>query len=126
LAPGKLVIDMSSISPVATQDFAARIRALGAAYVDAPVSGGEAGAREATLTIMAGGEEADFERARPLFDVLGRSVTRIGGVGDGQTAKVANQIVVGLTIEAVSEALLFAERAGADPARVREALLGGF
>ena len=126
LAPGKLVIDMSSISPVATKDFAARIKARGCDYLDAPVSGGEVGARNAALTIMAGGAPAVFERARPLFEKLGKTMTLVGGNGDGQTAKVANQIIVGLTIEAVSEALLFAKKAGADPARVREALMGGF
>ncbi|HEY0919905.1 2-hydroxy-3-oxopropionate reductase [Devosia sp.] len=126
LAPGKLVIDMSSISPVATKDFAARIVALGCDWLDAPVSGGEVGAKNAALTIMVGGEPAAFARARPLFEKLGKTITLVGGAGDGQTAKVANQIIVGLTIEAVSEALLFARKAGADPAKVREALLGGF
>jgi 2-hydroxy-3-oxopropionate reductase len=94
--------------------------------MDAPVSGGEVGAKSAALTIMVGGSEEDFARARPLFEAMGKTITLVGGVGDGQTAKVANQIIVGLTIEAVSEALLFAEKAGADPARVREALMGGF
>jgi 2-hydroxy-3-oxopropionate reductase len=126
LAAGKLVIDMSSISPVATKQFAERLRRKDIGYVDAPVSGGEVGAKNAALTIMAGGSEADFARARPLFEVMGKNITHIGAVGDGQTAKVANQIIVGLTIEAVSEALLFAKVAGADPARVREALMGGF
>ncbi len=126
LSQGDLVIDMSSISPVATKDFARRVAERGGFYVDAPVSGGEVGARNGALTIMAGGEPADFERARPLFEVMGKTITRVGGVGDGQTAKVANQIIVGLTIEAVSEALHFAKTAGADPARVREALMGGF
>ena len=126
LSAGKLVIDMSSISPVATKAFAERIEALGCDYVDAPVSGGEVGARNASLTIMCGGKEAAFERARPLFEKLGKNITLVGGVGAGQTAKVANQIIVGLTIEAVAEALTFAKRAGADPARVREALMGGF
>ena len=126
LSAGKLVIDMSSISPVATKNFAARIEALGADWLDAPVSGGEVGAKNAALTIMVGGEPAVFERARPLFEKLGKTMTLVGGNGDGQTAKVANQIIVGLTIEAVSEALLFARKAGADPAKVREALMGGF
>jgi 2-hydroxy-3-oxopropionate reductase len=126
LAPGKLVIDMSTISPVATQHFAARIAALGGDYVDAPVSGGDIGARDGTLTIMAGGSEAAFERARPLFEAMGRTVTLVGPVGSGQTAKVANQIIVGLTVEAVGEALLFAQRAGADVAKVRAALMGGY
>ncbi|MFC0010259.1 2-hydroxy-3-oxopropionate reductase [Devosia nitrariae] len=126
LSAGKLVIDMSSISPVATKQFAERLRRKDIGYVDAPVSGGEVGAKNAALTIMVGGSEADFSRARPLFEAMGKNITHVGAVGDGQTAKVANQIIVGLTIEAVSEALLFAKVAGADPARVREALMGGF
>lgn len=126
LSKGKLVIDMSSISPVATKSFAERITALGCDYVDAPVSGGEVGAKNAALTIMAGGTEAAFARARPLFEKMGKNITLVGGVGDGQTAKVANQIIVGLTIAAVGEALSFAKKAGADPAKVREALMGGF
>jgi 2-hydroxy-3-oxopropionate reductase len=120
------VIDMSSISPTATKAFAERIENLGCDYLDAPVSGGEVGAQQASLTIMVGGRPEVFERAKPLFEVLGKNITLIGGAGAGQTAKVANQIVVGLTIEAVAEALLFAERAGADPAVVRKALMGGF
>ena len=126
LTPGKLVIDMSSISPVATKNFAEKLSAKGVGYLDAPVSGGEVGAKNAALTIMVGGSDADFARALPLFEIMGKSITHIGGVGDGQTAKVANQIIVGLTIEAVAEALLFARRAGADLTKVREALLGGF
>jgi 2-hydroxy-3-oxopropionate reductase len=126
LSKGKLVIDMSSISPVETKTFAKRIAELGCDYVDAPVSGGEVGAKNAALTIMVGGSEAAFARAKPLFEKMGKNITLVGGVGDGQTAKVANQIIVGLTIEAVSEALLFAKKAGADPAKVREALMGGF
>jgi 2-hydroxy-3-oxopropionate reductase len=126
LSRGKLVIDMSSISPVATKDFARRIEALGCDYLDAPVSGGEVGAKNAALTIMVGGRPDVFERARPLFEKMGKSITLVGGVGDGQTAKVANQIIVGLTIEAVAEALTFVKKAGADPAKVREALMGGF
>lgn len=126
LSEGKLVIDMSSISPVATKAFARRIEALGCDYLDAPVSGGEVGAKAASLTIMVGGQQHVFERARPLFEKMGKNITLIGGVGDGQTAKVANQIIVGLTIEAVAEALLFARSAGADPAKVRSALMGGF
>ncbi|MGW1344360.1 2-hydroxy-3-oxopropionate reductase [Kribbella sp. NPDC002412] len=126
LRPGSLVIDMSSISPTATQGFALRIEKQGSDYLDAPVSGGEVGARDATLTIMAGGRPEVFERARPIFETLGKNITLIGAVGAGQTAKVANQIVVGLTIEAVAEALMFAQAAGADPAVVREALMGGF
>ena len=126
LSPGKLVIDMSSISPIATKEFAAKINAKGCDYLDAPVSGGEVGAKEASLTIMVGGPDAAFERAKPLFEKMGKNVTLVGGNGDGQTTKVANQIIVALTIEAVGEALLFASKAGADPARVRKALMGGF
>jgi 2-hydroxy-3-oxopropionate reductase len=125
-ARGKLVIDMSSISPTATRDFAARIAKLGADYLDAPVSGGEVGAKAATLSIMVGGEDAVFERAKPLFEKMGKAITLVGKVGDGQVCKVANQIVVALNIEAAAEALLLASAAGADPARVRQALLGGF
>jgi len=122
----KVVVDMSSISPMATKDFARRIARVGADYVDAPVSGGEVGAKAASLTIMCGGEPAVFERVRPLLALMGRNITLVGGVGDGQTTKVANQIIVALNIAAVGEALLFASRAGADPAKVREALMGGF
>ena len=125
-ASGKVVVDMSSISPVATKDFAKRINALDADYLDAPVSGGEVGAKNAALSIMVGGDEAVFERVKPLFALMGKNITLVGGNGDGQTAKVANQIIVALNIEAVGEALLFASRAGADPERVRQALLGGF
>lgn len=126
LAPGALVIDMSSISPVATKVFAERVREKGGDYLDAPVSGGEVGAMNAALTIMVGGAEAAFERALPLFEIMGKNINRVGEVGDGQTAKVANQIIVGLSIQAVAEALLFAKTAGADPMKVREALMGGF
>jgi 2-hydroxy-3-oxopropionate reductase len=126
LRPGTLVIDMSSISPIETKVFAARVRDKGCEYLDAPVSGGEVGAKAASLTIMVGGAQAAFDRARPLFDVMGKNVTLVGDVGAGQTTKVANQIIVALTIEAVAEALVFAAKAGADPARVRQALLGGF
>ena len=126
LAEGKTVVDMSSISPIATKRFAEKIRALGCDYLDAPVSGGEVGARNATLSIMAGGDEAVFARVKPLFELMGKNITLVGGNGDGQTAKVANQIIVALNIQAVAEALLFAARAGADPARVRQALMGGF
>ncbi|HNA05178.1 MAG TPA: 2-hydroxy-3-oxopropionate reductase [Rhodocyclaceae bacterium] len=126
LSQGKLVIDMSSISPVETQAFARRIGELGCDYLDAPVSGGEVGAKNAALTIMVGGSEAAFARAKPLFDLMGKNITLVGGNGDGQTAKVANQIIVALNIEAVGEALLFAAKAGADPAKVRQALMGGF
>ncbi|THC45744.1 2-hydroxy-3-oxopropionate reductase [Massilia sp. Mn16-1_5] len=126
LSAGKVVVDMSSISPVATKDFARRIRELGCDYLDAPVSGGEVGAKAGTLTIMVGGSEAAFDRVRPLFQLMGKNITLVGGNGDGQVTKVANQIIVALTIEAVGEALLLAAKAGADPARVREALMGGF
>jgi len=126
LTPGKCVMDMSSISPIATKAFAERVAALGCEYVDAPVSGGEVGAKAASLTIMCGASEAAFERVRPLLERMGRNITRVGGVGDGQTCKVCNQIIVALNIEAVAEALVFAAKAGADPARVREALMGGF
>ncbi len=126
LSSGKTVIDMSSISPIETKKFAARINELECIYFDAPVSGGEVGARAASLTIMVGGPEAEFARVKPLFDVMGKNVTLVGGNGDGQTTKVANQIIVALTIEAVGEALLFASKAGADPAKVRSALMGGF
>ena len=125
LSAGKLVIDMSSISPIATKDFAARIGDLGCDYLDAPVSGGEVGAKAASLTIMVGGSEAAFARARPVFELMGKNVTLVGETGVGQTTKVANQIVVALTIEAVAEALVFASKAGADPAKVRQALMGG-
>ncbi|HSA82513.1 MAG TPA: 2-hydroxy-3-oxopropionate reductase [Geminicoccaceae bacterium] len=126
LSAGKLVIDMSSISPLATKEFARRINQQGCDYLDAPVSGGEVGAKAASLTIMVGGPAAAFERARPLFELLGKNVTLVGANGDGQTAKVANQIVVAMTIQAVGEALVFASKAGADPAKVRQALMGGF
>ena len=126
LSKGKAVIDMSSISPIATKQFAAKIEALGCDYLDAPVSGGEVGAKAATLSIMVGGNEAAFDRVRPIFELMGKNITHVGAVGDGQTAKVANQIIVALNIEAVAEALLFAAKAGADPARVRAALMGGF
>ncbi|APT30693.1 3-hydroxyisobutyrate dehydrogenase, mitochondrial [Methylobacterium phyllosphaerae] len=125
LSPGKTVIDMSSIAPLATKDFAARIAERGGAYLDAPVSGGEVGAKNAALSIMVGGEPEAFERARPLFEAMGKTVTHVGPVGAGQVAKVANQIIVALTIEAVAEGLLFASKAGADPAKVRQAITGG-
>jgi len=126
LRRGALLIDMSSISPLATRDFAARIAALGGDYVDAPVSGGDIGARAATLTIMAGGSEAAFARARPLFEKLGKTITHVGEVGAGQTVKVANQIIVALNLQAVAEALVLVAKAGVDPARARQALLGGY
>jgi 2-hydroxy-3-oxopropionate reductase len=126
LKPGKTVVDMSSISPVLTKTFAGRINALGCEYMDAPVSGGEVGAKAASLTIMVGASPATFDRLLPLLQHMGKNITLVGGNGDGQTCKVANQIIVGLNIAAVGEALLFASKAGADPAKVRQALMGGF
>ncbi len=126
LSKGKTVVDMSSISPIETKAFAKKINDLGCDYLDAPVSGGEVGAKAASLTIMIGGPEAAFERIKPLFELMGKNITLVGGNGDGQTTKVANQIIVALNIAAVGEALLFASKAGADPAKVRQALMGGF
>jgi 2-hydroxy-3-oxopropionate reductase len=126
LSKGKTVVDMSSISPIETKQFAQKINALGCDYLDAPVSGGEVGAKAASLTIMVGGSEAAFARVKPLFELMGKNITLVGGNGDGQTCKVANQIIVALNIAAVGEALVFASKAGADPARVRQALMGGF
>lgn len=126
LSKGKIVIDMSSIAPIPTKEFAKRINDLGCDYLDAPVSGGEVGAKNAALTIMVGGEQKVFDKIKPIFELMGQNITLVGGNGDGQTCKVANQIIVALNIEAVSEALLFASKAGADPAKVREALMGGF
>ncbi len=126
LNQGKIVVDMSSISPVETKLFAEKINALGCKYLDAPVSGGEVGAKAGTLTIMVGGDQETFDMVKPLFELMGKNITLVGGNGDGQTCKVANQIIVALTIEAVGEALLFASKAGADPSKVREALMGGF
>ncbi len=126
LSKGKVVVDMSSISPIETKAFAQRINALGCDYLDAPVSGGEVGAKAASLTIMVGGPEAAFERVKPLFEKMGKNITLVGGNGDGQTTKVANQIIVALNIAAVGEALVFASKAGADPTKVRQALMGGF
>lgn len=126
LAKDTLVVDMSSISPVATKQFATRVEDAGGVWLDAPVSGGEAGAKNAALTIMVGGSNEAFARAKPLFEIMGQRITHVGPAGDGQTAKVCNQIIVGLTIQAVSEALFLAQSAGADPAKVREALMGGF
>ena len=125
-AARKVVVDMSSISPMATKAFARKINAAGADYIDAPVSGGEVGAKAASLTIMVGGPEAAFAKVKPLFELMGKNITLIGGNGDGQTCKVANQIIVALNIAAVGEALVFASKAGADPAKVRQALMGGF
>jgi 2-hydroxy-3-oxopropionate reductase len=126
LSAGKTVVDCSSIDPIATRGFAQKIQALGGGWLDAPVSGGEVGAKAASLTIMVGGEPDVFERVKPLFQLMGKNVTLVGGAGDGQVCKVANQIIVALNIAAVGEALVFASKAGADPARVREALMGGF
>ena len=126
LSKGKTVVDMSSISPMDTKEFAKKINALGCDYLDAPVSGGEVGAKAGSLTIMVGGPDAAFELVKPLFDLMGKNITLVGGNGDGQTCKVANQIIVALNIAAVGEALLFASKAGADPAKVRQALMGGF
>ena len=126
ISAGKTVVDMSSISPMATKDFAARINALGCDYLDAPVSGGEVGAKAATLTIMVGGTEDTFNKVLPLLQLMGKNITHVGANGDGQTTKVANQIIVALNIAAVAEALVFASKAGADPAKVRQALMGGF
>ncbi len=123
---GKIVVDMSSISPIETKKFAKKIEELGGKYIDAPVSGGEVGAKAASLTIMCGGEQAVFDEVKPLFEKMGKNITLVGGNGDGQTTKVANQIIVALNIQAVAEALVFASKAGADPAKVREALMGGF
>jgi len=126
LRPGSIVVDMSSISPIATKEFVKKLDALGAKMLDAPVSGGQVGAEQATLSIMVGGDPEVFEQIKPYFEIMGKNIVHVGGNGDGQTCKVANQIVVALTIEAVGEALLFASKAGADPAEVRRALLGGF
>ena len=126
LSAGKTVVDMSSISPIETKAFAKRINEMGCDYLDAPVSGGEVGAKAASLTIMVGGPDATFAKVKPLFELMGKNITLVGGNGDGQTTKVANQIIVALNIAAVSEALVFASKAGADPAKVRQALMGGF
>jgi 2-hydroxy-3-oxopropionate reductase len=126
LSKGKTVVDMSSISPIETKQFANKINQLGCDYVDAPVSGGEVGAKNAALTIMVGAPQAAFDKVKPLFELMGKNITLVGGNGDGQTCKVCNQIIVALNIEAVSEALVFASKAGADPAKVRQALMGGF
>jgi 2-hydroxy-3-oxopropionate reductase len=125
-AKGKIVVDMSSISPIETKKFAKKIEELGGKYVDAPVSGGEVGAKAASLTIMCGGDQKVFDEVKPLFEKMGKNITLVGGNGDGQTTKVANQMIVAMNIQAVAEALVFASKAGADPAKVREALMGGF
>jgi 2-hydroxy-3-oxopropionate reductase len=126
LVKGKTVVDMSSISPIETQDFAKQVEATGADWLDAPVSGGEVGAKAASLTIMVGGKQDVFARIQPLFALMGRNITHVGPAGAGQITKVANQVIVALNIAAVGEALVFASKAGADPARVRQALMGGF
>ncbi|MFC2036019.1 2-hydroxy-3-oxopropionate reductase [Chloroflexota bacterium] len=123
---GSTVVDMSSISPIATKEFAKRLNAIGTNMLDAPVSGGQVGAENATLSIMVGGKPEIFELIKPYFEIMGKNIVHIGDNGDGQVCKVANQIVVALTIEAVCEALLFASKAGVDPRKVRQALLGGF
>jgi 2-hydroxy-3-oxopropionate reductase len=126
LSKGKIVVDMSSISPISTKDFAKRINDLDCEYLDAPVSGGQLGAKGASLTIMVGGKQAIFDKVKPVFDLMGKNITLVGDNGAGQVTKVANQIIVALNIEAVAEALVFASKAGADPAKVRQALMGGF
>jgi 2-hydroxy-3-oxopropionate reductase len=126
LSSGKTVVDLSSISPFETKRFAQKINELGCDYLDAPVSGGEVGAKAGTLSIMVGGPQATFDKVKPLFELMGKNITLVGANGDGQTTKVANQIIVALNIAAVGEALLFASKAGADPAKVRQALMGGF
>jgi 2-hydroxy-3-oxopropionate reductase len=126
LKPGSIVVDMSSISPIATKEFAKRLAGMKVKMLDAPVSGGQVGAENATLSIMVGGDADVFEKIKPYFQLMGKNIVHVGGNGDGQTCKVANQIVVALNIEAVAEALLFASKAGADPAKVRAALMGGF
>jgi len=126
LKPNSIVVDMSSISPIATKEFAKKLAGMKVKMLDAPVSGGQVGAENATLSIMVGGETEVFEKIKPYFQLMGKNIVHIGGNGDGQTCKVANQIVVALNIEAVGEALLFASKAGADPVKVRAALMGGF
>jgi 2-hydroxy-3-oxopropionate reductase len=123
---GSIVVDMSSVSPIATRSMAQRLAEKGAAMLDAPVSGGQVGAENATLSIMVGGKPDAFERVLPLFRLMGKNIVHVGDNGAGQTAKVCNQVVVAGTVLAVSEALLIATKAGVDPAKVRQALLGGF
>ena len=124
--PGLIVIDMSTINPPAARAIGAKLEALGVDFLDAPVSGGEVGAINATLTIMVGGKPAVFERAKPLFEKLGKSVTLVGGTGAGQVAKACNQILTGVGVAVLAEAFNFAQKSGVDVARMREALLGGF
>jgi 2-hydroxy-3-oxopropionate reductase len=126
LTKGKTVIDMSSISPIETKEFAKQVEATGADWLDAPVSGGEVGAKAASLTIMVGGKDEVFAHLQPLLALMGKNITHVGPAGAGQITKVANQVIVALNIAAVAEALVFASKAGADPARVRQALMGGF
>ncbi|WP_279629090.1 2-hydroxy-3-oxopropionate reductase [Caballeronia ptereochthonis] len=126
LKAGQIVVDMSSISPIATREFAAKVREKGADYLDAPVSGGEVGAKAGSLTIMVGGTQATFDKVKPLFEMMGKNISLIGEVGAGQVCKVANQVIVAATIEAVGEALLLASKAGVDAEKVRTALMGGF
>lgn len=126
LRPGGLVIDMGTTAVTPTRRFAARVAEAGGHYVDAPVSGGQPGAEQARLTIMAGGDDDAFARARPLFEVMGTTITHVGGVGAGQVAKAANQVIVGLNIGAVAEAMALAVKEGVDPERLRTALMGGF
>ncbi len=126
LRPGGLIVDMGTSKVMATRAFAKDVEAAGGDYIDAPVSGGTIGAEGGSLTIMAGGSDEAMKRAKPLFDVLGKTTTHVGPVGTGQVAKAANQVIVGLNIGAVAEALTLAKKAGADPARVRDALAGGF
>lgn len=125
LRPGTLVVDMSSIQPRQAREHAARLASQGVRHLDAPVSGGTVGAEQGTLAIMAGGEEADFERALPVFELLGKAV-HVGPHGAGQLAKLANQMIVGITIGAVAEALLLCEKGGADMGKVKQAISGGF
>ena len=122
---GALVVDMSTISPVVTENLASKANEKGASLLDAPVSGGDVGAIEGTLSIMVGGSEEDFERARPLFEVMGKTVTHVGPTGAGQVTKAANQIVVALTIEAVSEALVLGSKGGVSPEKILDVLGGG-
>ncbi|HSH40658.1 MAG TPA: NAD(P)-dependent oxidoreductase [Arenicellales bacterium] len=126
LEPGQLVIDMGTTAVEETRRFAGEVEAAGGVYLDAPVSGGQVGAIEGGLTIMCGGTPEAFARARPLFEAMGKQITHVGASGAGQVAKAANQVIVGLTISAVAEALHLAVRSGVDPAAVREALRGGF
>jgi len=126
LLEGQTVIDMSSISPIATREFASQLATKNVSYIDAPVSGGEIGAKNATLTIMVGANGSMFSKVEPIFKLMGKNITHVGDIGAGQVCKVANQVIVALNIEAVGEALLLASKAGVDPSKVRQALMGGF